>query len=151
MSERLNLTHVRDAVAAHFATMAAVDTWQTVHEIAASTGKQEDAVASAVYELAKRDYLVRRMKIGSNAYEYAQGKHFARLAKYEGKKFPSHGGHKFIAGKETVKKSGMIPAVTGGIGIVVKIDGVAHAITLKDARTIYTELRELFERPYEKA
>lgn len=147
MGER-NLTHVRDAVVSHFSTQSA-DTFQTVKEIAQSTGKEESSVGCTVYALTKRGVLQRRLKYdGSNSYEYAPGTRFLSAGKYEGRKFPSHGGHKHIAGKETVNGQRAVPALTGGVGIVIKIDGVAHAITMLDAKQIHSDLGVLFNKKH---
>jgi len=37
-----------------------------------------------------------------------------------------------------------VPAVSGGVGIVVKVDGQAHAITLMQAKAIWLDLNALF-------
>lgn len=92
------------------------------------------SAGSAMFSLAKRAILTRKKE--GRSYVYTAGKRLSFGQKYVGRKFPFH--------REGKTDGEAIPASAGSVGIIIKIDGQAHAITLAEAKAIFTELKILF-------
>ena len=131
-------THVRDAVVDHL-KHAPEGKYLTADELSEKLKTDRNSTASTCYQLGKRAVLTRRKRDGSTAYEYAAGKRIAYGEKYAGRKFPFH--HKNKRGAATQHA---VPAASGDVGIVVKLDGQAHAITLAQAKQLFVDLKTLF-------
>lgn len=137
---------VRDAIVEHYSRNAGQ--YLTADEIADKLKLARDSTAATLHSLAARAVLVRRLRDGSKAYEYAQGKRIAFGLKYAGRKFPFSKKVNGADDSPAPKKQGVwkAPAPSGGVGIVIKVDNTAHAITLAQAEALYQELRTLFDR-----
>jgi DNA-binding transcriptional MocR family regulator len=135
---------VRDAVVAE--VQKNPTRFYTIDELADQLKLTRDSVAGALYTLGARAAVTRRRRDGhGTAYEYAAGKRIESIAKRAGRRL---GASRIQQGKASFRGTPVngeaVPAAAGGVGIVVKIDGQAHAITLSQAKTLYVELGALF-------
>src|SRR3990172_4921607 len=138
ISRRVNMaTMVRDALVKH--AKGNEGKFFTVDELAERLKVARDSAAGSVYELSRRAILTRRKRDGSTAFEYGAGKRIAFGEKYAGRKFPYH-----LKGRSDDLNGDAVPAAGGGVGIVVKLDGQAHAITLAQAKELFVALKVLF-------
>lgn len=132
-------TQVRDALLV--AVKKAGEKYHTPEELAEKLGLNAGSAGGSLRELARKHILRKRMREGSRAVEYTAGPRFAFGEKYAGRKFPFHRNGK---GSADEVAGNAVPAAGGGLGIVVKLDGQAHAITLAQAKELFQELRVLF-------
>lgn len=137
-------TATRDAVVAHMKEN--ISKPLTADEIAKALNMNSKSVAQSMYKLAARAVLVgRRREHARGAIEYSAGRRFNIALKSVGKKMMKRSRASPQPQNAVNKHNGSaIPAVAGGLGIVVKIDGTAHAITLAAARALYNDLQALF-------
>lgn len=127
-------TQVRDAIISALSKKAGE--FFTPDEIAKQHKLNPGATGGAARVLVKKGVLRKRKREGGREIEYAAGPRISFGEKYAGRRFPFH--------RADHPNGDSIPAANGGVGIVIKIDGTAHAITLSEAKGIFTDLKALF-------
>lgn len=139
-------THVRDTVVLHFAKLPETK-YLSIDELQAILNHNRDSIASVCANLAIKRVLIRR-KRDSNVYlfEYAKGPRIDWALKQEGVKFSPRPRKKAPIAAAPVERK--IPKVAegaeGAVGLVIRIDGTAHAISLAQAKLIYDQLDVVF-------
>lgn len=139
---------VRDAIVAE--VQRNTGKFYTIDELANNLSLTRDSVAGALYTLGARAAVTRRRRDGGGtAFEYAAGKRIAAVAKQAGHRLnagaPQKKAKHLFSNTSTVAvNGGAVPAAAGNVGIIVKLDDAAHAITLAKAKELYLELGALF-------
>lgn len=134
-------TQVRDAIVQYLLSVGAT-TFGTVDHIADALKLNRDSVASALNGLWHKQIAQRRQIEGSNAYEYAAGKRINYGAKHAGRKFPFH--RKAADAPASPGVPVMASGTVGNIGLFVNLDGRPRPMSLKDARSLYEQLKAFF-------
>lgn len=136
-------TATRDAIVAHI--KANEGKLLTAEEIAAAIHMKASSVSQALHKLGTRAMVISRRRDGGKSYEYAAGRRFSLALKSVGKRITKRSRISKVK-YDSPTNGSAIPAVAGGVGIVVKIDGQAHTITLATARALFDDLSILFAK-----
>lgn len=128
-------TQVRDAMVA--ALNKAEGKYASAEAMAKKAGVAVNSAAAALAGLAKKG-IAKRERNGKE-FEYTVGPRIAFGLKHAGHRFPNrkHAKQEEVNGEA-------VPASSGMAGIVIKLEGSAHAITLGEAKALFNELKVLF-------
>lgn len=119
----------------------------TVGELANQASLNKLSAGHALARLKALGIAARQVREGQGSpFEYSAGKRMNFAKKYAGRKFPYHQ-NRGDAPPASVKGNGSEappPPAESSLGLILKVDGQAHAITLSQAKAIYLELKQLF-------